>query len=595
MGRGQVLAWYGALEDIHDQVAAELALRESEERYRLASRATSDVIWDWSIATDRVTWGGAVSEVLGEASGGETSLDWWSSRIHPQDRVRVHDSIARATAGDGDLWESEYRFQHARGGYVFIYAHGFILRDGTGRATRMVGSMIDVTARKTFEEELRWAAYHDPLTRLPNRAAYAERLDEAIARARADGGCVGLIIADLNNFKSLNDNLGHDAGDALLRQIADRLVRGAPSGATVARLGGDEFAVILPGISEEDANAGTVHAVLSELKAPFLVEGMRVDVSLCAGAALWPRDAQSVADLLRCADLALYAAKADLPGTVRGFRPEMREKSEERRRMLEAARAALRDDRIVPFYQPKVCLRTGQVAGFEALLRWHDHRHGLQPPSALSAAFEDVELAVQITDRMLDTVVRDCAGWRRDVLTFGRVALNVSSADFRRTDLATRILGKLEAAGLPPTCLEVEVTESVFLGQNAGVVAGELMRLREAGVTIALDDFGTGYASLTHLQQFPVSVLKIDRTFVTDIDSQRSAIVDALLNMARSLQIVAVAEGVERPEQAAYLRSHGCDLAQGYLFSRPIPALRVPGLLASWPPEPRALADASLP
>lgn len=591
---GRVVAWYGTLEDIHDQVTAELALRDSEERYRLASQASNDVIWDWVPSTGRVAWAGAVQQILGEDLREGTSLDWWSNRVHPEDRPRVTVSITEALGGHDNYWQAEYRFRHARGDYIMIFDHAVIVRDGNFHANRVVGSMLDITARKVVEEELHRAAYHDPLTKLLNRAAYMDKLNGELSRAEAEGSSVGLIFADLNNFKSLNDSFGHAAGDELLREVADRLVHGLPVGASVARLGGDEFAIILPGLVDQDARTEAVQAVLAGLKAPYSIENTWVDVSFCAGAALWPRDAESITDLLRCADLALYAAKAEMPGTVRWFRPEMLVKSEKRRRMLDTARSALQDDRIVPFYQPKVCLRTGQIAGFEALLRWHDHRHGLQPPSAVAAAFEDVELVVQITNRMLDAVIRDRVAWRAIGIPVGRIAVNVSSADFRRHDLADRILGRLEAVELPPSCLEVEVTESVFLGQNIAVVRRELQTLRDAGVTIALDDFGTGYASLTHLQQFPVSVLKIDMTFIADIETPRGAIVDALLHIAQSLQIVAVAEGVETNDQVNYLRAKGCDLCQGFLFSRPVPALRVPGLLATWSAEADGLLGVSV-
>jgi diguanylate cyclase (GGDEF)-like protein/PAS domain S-box-containing protein len=590
---GQVIAWYGSLEDIDDQVTAELALRESEERYRLAARATHDVIWDWIIDPDHIIWTGAVRHVLGEDTPRETSSDWWLARVHPQDQTRVEGGLQEALQGSGEYWQAEYRFLNPQGDYIFIFEHGFIVRDAGGRAVRMVGSMLDVTDRKKFEEELRQAAYRDPLTRLPNRLAFVERLDAAVANARANTQCVGLIVANLKSFKSVNDRLGHSGGNALLRQVAERLTHAAPPGAMLARLGGDEFAIVLSGLSKSELDASRIQSALADLKAPYLVEDLRIDVSFSAGAAFWPRDAETADELQRSAALALHAAKAELPGTVFLFRPELRKKSEETRRMLDAARAALRDDRIVPFYQPKICLKTGQIAGFEALLRWHDHRHGLQPPSGLGAAFEDVELAVQITDRMLDAVIRDAATWRSIGAAFGRIAVNVSTADFRRQDLTDRILSRLQTHGLPTDGLEVEVTESVFLGQNAAVVAGELERLSAAGVTVALDDFGTGYASLTHLQQFAVGVLKIDKGFVADIGTQRAGIIDALLHMAQSLGIVVVAEGIEQPEQAKYLRGKGCDLGQGFLFSRPLPGLRVPAVLASWSPEAGGLPEVS--
>ncbi|WP_161600876.1 bifunctional diguanylate cyclase/phosphodiesterase [Teichococcus oryzae] len=577
---GGIVAWYGTLEDIHDQVMAELALRESEERYRLAFQATHDAIGDWSRASGRIAWAGAIATVLGHPPQDHTSSDWWLDQVHPEDRDGLEASFRAALNSGTSLWGGEYRFRAADGTYRHISSRAHIVRDAKGRLARVIGSMVDVTARKAAEQELRWAAYHDPLTRLPNRAAYALRIEQAIAEARASQTSFGLIIADLDNFKMLNDTLGHAAGDTLLCQLASRLQDGVPAGATIARLGGDEFAIILPGLTEQDAHSGAVHAVLSGINASFSIEGLSIDVNFSVGAALWPRDADNAADLLRGADLALHAAKSELPGSIRPFQPFMRERAEERKRALDSARLALRMDRIAPFYQPKVCLATGMVKGFEALLRWHDHGLRLQSPSALALAFEDAELSIQITDKMLDSVIRDCLEWKAAGIEVGRIALNASSADFRRRDLADRILARLGKAGLPTSCLELEVTETVFLGKHSGIVESTLETLSDAGITIALDDFGTGYASLTHLQQFPVNVLKIDRSFVAGLSQKRAPIVDALLHMAQSLDIETVAEGVETLEQAAYLRAQGCVMGQGYLFGRPIAASCVPLVLA---------------
>lgn len=580
---GQITAWYGTLEDIDDQVASELALRESEERYRLASRATNDVIWDWSFEQGRATWGGAVEEVLGYKNLNETTdLKWWLDRIHPRDVDHVIAAQKNAFDSGGSEWDQEYKFRKADGTYIDVASRCLIIRNEHGDPARLVGSMLDITARKQAQESLQQAAYHDPLTKLSNRAHYARMLDRALARAGKTSQYVGLIVLDLNNFKTLNDSMGHAAGDALLCEIAARLLRSAPPEATVARLGGDEFAIILPGLALLDAREETVRKILAPLETPALIEGLRVAISFCAGASIWPRDAETPGELMKCADLALYAAKADLPGTIRGFTPAMREVSESRATMLARARSALDDDRIVPFYQPKVCLRTGQIAGFEALLRWHDHRNGLQPPSSIVAAFDDVELSVLITDRMLDRVLSDVAGWKREGREVGRIAINAATADFRRGDLAERILEKVTRLGLTPSVLELEVTESVLVGQMAGRVGQTLTKLRNAGVTIALDDFGTGYASLTHLQQFPVDVLKIDRSFIDKVSTDTmgsSAVVDALLQMAKAMGITSVAEGIETIAQAEYLVTRGCDLGQGYLFGRPVGRNRVLPLL----------------
>jgi len=423
-------------------------------------------------------------------------------------------------------------------------------------------------------------AYADPLTKLPNRTVFTEQLDLALQQAGLAGGQVGLVVLDVDHFKTVNDALGHAAGDALLKEIAARLAATVPAGGIAARLGGDEFAIILPGLRPEDATVETIRAVLFGLDAPMLVEGRIIDASVSAGAAFWPQDGQCPVDLLKSADLALYAAKADGRGEARVFQSAMRQGVERRKTMLHDAREALRDDRILPFYQPKVRLITGEVVGFEALLRWQHPTNGLQPPYAIHAALEDNELAAQITDRMMDAVFADMRDWLQADVTFGKIAMNGSPADFLRRDFADRLLGRLDRFGIPAERVELEVTESVFFGQLAESVEQTLNRLSDAGVTIALDDFGTGYASLSHLKQFPVDVIKIDRSFVsrlTDNDEEEdAAIVGAVLNLAQNLRITTVAEGIETQAQAAYLRRKGCDLGQGFLFSRAVPAVRVP-------------------
>ncbi|UIJ72085.1 EAL domain-containing protein [Aurantimonas sp. HBX-1] len=579
---GEVIAWYGTLEDIDEQVRAELDLRKSEERYRLASRATNDVIWDWSYESRWTTWAGAIEDVLGypEARNGMAE-EWWINRIHPDDRDRVLRLQKAVMESGGDQWSLEYRFRRRDGEYLNMLSRCLIVRDEHGAPVRLVGSMLNITEQRRIENELQRAAHEDNLTRLANRRLYALRIHEAIERAKSDRGCVGLVVIDLNNFKSLNDCLGHTAGDAVLCAVADRLRASAPDGATVARLGGDEFAIILTGLTVADAREETVRVVLAGLEAPVLIDGLRTVVSVCAGASIWPRDAATAGDLLKCADLALYAAKADHPGAIRWFSPRMRQASEIRATMLSSARLALEEERIVPFYQPKLNLRSGKIVGFEALLRWMDHAGHLQSPAGIFAAFKDVDLSTRITDRMLERIIRDCVGWRADGVEFGRIAFNASAADFRRSDFAERVLRAIASAGLPASLFELEVTESVFIGRSSEKIVRTLETLRSAGMTIALDDFGTGYASLTHLQQFPVDVLKIDRSFVSPIlaDAESGAVVvNAVLQMARSLRIETVAEGVETLAQAEYLRARGCDIGQGYLFGRPYPADRVPEL-----------------
>jgi diguanylate cyclase (GGDEF)-like protein/PAS domain S-box-containing protein len=582
---GTILSWYGNLEDIEDQVAAEHALQDSEERYRLASLASNDIILDVSLAEDRIDWGGAAATIFGyDVIVDGTSRRWWVERIHPEDRGAVLAHFRHLTDASLMHWTQGFRFRAADLSYLNLIGRGHVVRGEDGQPTRLIGTLQDVTARTRYEDKLRRAAHYDSLTNLPNRVLFTERLEAALRDAQQGARHVGLIVLDVDRFKTVNDSLGHHAGDALLREIAVRLTARAPVTATVARLGGDEFAIILPDLASHEAGTAIVEHLFAEVAGPMFYDGRQIEVSLSAGSAVAFTDGQTGEDLHKSADLALYAAKSEGAGHLCRFRRDMRDAASRRRQMLSDARSALRDDTIIPFYQPKVSLRTGMCVGFEALLRWHDHQ-GLQRPAAIKAAFDDPGLSVQLTDRMLDRVIADMALWRESGIAFHSIAVNGSAGDFMRGDFADRILSRLHKAGLPPSSIELEVTETVFLGQLAEVVSAALNTLSREGVSIALDDFGTGYASLTHLKQFPVDSLKIDRSFVSMlgmVETEDAAIVGAVIDLASSLGIRTVAEGIETPAQLAQLIVKGCDVGQGYLFGRPMGARQVVEVISAW-------------
>jgi len=582
---GTILAWYGSLEDIHDQVLAETALRESEERYRLATRATNDVIWDWSFTDEQAAWAGAYEKVLGYPElKHKTELDWWLDRIHPDDLPRVLANQQMVFADDVDHMSEEYRFLKANGDWIDVKSRSIIVRNEAGEATRLVGSMLDITQQKKAEAELNWAAYHDPLTKLPNRALYRIRMCSAIDAARRNNDCVALIVLDLNGFKQLNDTLGHAAGDRVLEEISRRLADSLPEGATVARLGGDEFAVILPGLATPEAYRLPIQRLSDSLVEPVAFEDQRIPISYGVGVAVWPRDGEDAARLLISADLALYAAKEEMPGSIHEFSPSLRDASERRSKMLAMARAGLKEDHIVPFYQPKIDLRSGRIMGFEALLRLEGADGHFLKPAEIEAAFVDAVITVQLTNRMFSRVFADLAGWRAAGVDPGRIAINVAGGDFRRRDLAERLDSCAQAYRLTLADIDIEVTENVLIGRLGAEVSRMLQELRALGVMVALDDFGTGYASLTHLQQYPVDVIKIDRSFIDRIDlkdPKATAVIDAVLQMARRLGMQTVAEGIETMQQARYLRVRGCTIGQGYYFSRPVPAAEVATMLAT--------------
>ena len=432
-------------------------------------------------------------------------------------------------------------------------------------------------------DRLQWHASHDPLTGLGNRALFGRTLETFTAGATRP---LTLLILDLDHFKHVNDTHGHDAGDALLRIFATRLRSAVrANGDAVVRLGGDEFGVLLPGIGAGNALTRIVERIVNTVKGPFAYRGRQIDIGFTIGAAVFPHDAVHAADLIRHADVALYAGKADGRGRITLFEPSMLDAAHARAAMLERARQALADDAVVPFYQKKVDLRTGRLCGFEALLRLRRSDGGFDPPAAIAAALDEGELAKRLGSAMLRQVAADMCGWLDAGLDFGRVSINASACEIGDPGHAGRMLEALRAAGVPPSLVEVEVTEGVLLDRNVAVVEANLRTLVDAGVRIALDDFGTGYASLIHLARFPIHVLKIDRSFVAGMEhgSQRDVIVRAVLHLARALGIDTVAEGVETAAQARLLVEHRCDAGQGFLFGRPVSEPAVRALLAQTP------------
>lgn len=571
------------------------ALRQGEEHYRFSVDLNPQIPWisdaqggvrelspRWSLMT-------GIPTAQGLGTG-------WMQAVHNDDLAPL---IAKWNAALEDceaapVADARYRLRQADGTFRWVRARSYPRRDEAGQIVMWYGNIEDIHDQVIAEQALRHAAHHDALTGLPNRTGFAEEMSRALATARRLGTHVGIAVVDIDNFKSINDGLGHAAGDAVLKAVGARIHEALPPGACVARLGGDEFAIILPALQADQDCVARIGTVLEPVSNPLTVDESVVEIGLSAGVATWPLDGDVPEAVLKSADLALYSAKANGQGAVERFVPSMRHAVEARNTMLRDARASLRDQRVIAFYQPKISLKTQGIVGFEALLRWQHRERGLQPPASIAAAFEDFSLSTQITDRMLDLVLADICRWRDQGLSPGRIAINGSPADFRRGDFADRILTRLNKHGVAPSLLEVEVTETVLLSQVADTVERAFRLLREEGVTIALDDFGTGHASLAHLQQFPVDVVKIDRSFVERLDERDAsgtAIVHGVIDIARRMGIRTVAEGVETSFQVDKLRELGCDIAQGYLFGRALSADRTSQVLSRTKDHASNLAD----
>lgn len=571
---GSVHEWVGSLSDIQGRKRAEDQLRTSEERLRLALHAGRMVAWEYDPATDYITRSSNALELLGIGSG---PLSEFLERGHPEDRqVREGFTDALKTKGAGSM---ESRFILPSGKTLWLASRG-----EKADSNRIVGISFDITDRKEAEHQVWLSANHDPLTGLPNRALFQQRLDQALAEAKRDSTCVSLLMIDLDHFKDINDTLGHDAGDALLKKTAARLSAMTRDCDTVARLGGDEFAIMLVEPLSLEHAARYAEAVTKKLRKPFSHARRSITTGASIGLAAFPDHDRDLSELIKDADIALYQAKAKGRSRVVTYSPDMRQEIVERVVLARDVRKAVSRQEITPFYQPKVCLSSGRIIGFEALARWQHPKKGILTPAYFGSAFDDPELAVAIGKQMMIHVISTMREWLDSGLSFGRVALNLSSAEFDQEGLADRILGTLDDMQVPPQQFEVEVTETVLVGRSSDDVAATLKQLCEKGVRVALDDFGTGYASLTHLKQFPVDHIKIDQSFVRAIehDKDDESIVAAIIGLSRSLKLEVTAEGVETKGQAQRLQAIGCQNAQGFLYGKPVAGSQVPILLLDW-------------
>ncbi len=573
--RGSVIRWYGTLEDVHAERLAQNALSDSEERFRLAVQSARLGIWDFDCVTGVRTWSDEFRRMLGLDEGQPATTDIALTLVHPDDRERLRVMLDAVAAGAvPPHFEATLRVHRADNGALrWFRSTGWTTRSDAGRALRIVVTFRDITEEHDAEERIRWAATHDPMTRLPNRALWQATLEEMAARAQVDGKNFGLLLLDIDDLKRTNDSMGHDAGDALLCAFAERLASVAPPDAVLGRLGGDEFGLAATSLSDSAALERFSAALIDNMRMPHVHQGRSLDCGVSIGGAVLGEHAERADDLLKAADLALYASKGAGRGRLTLFQSSLRSEAQQRSSMIRMARQVVTDRLATPYYQPRIDMRSGHVLGYEALLRWHHPRMGVQLPGSIAAAFDHAEIAVALTGQMLDAVLGDVQRWLQAGFDPGRVAINASAADFASGDFADRVLGLLDQSAIPTAHFEIEVTESVFMGRGAEQVAYALRQFADAGVRVALDDFGTGFASLTHLKQYPVDVLKIDRSFVSNIeqDAGDAAIVDAIVKLGGSFGMEVVAEGVETASQVDFLLNQGCVVGQGFHLGRPQP------------------------
>ncbi|HWJ93633.1 MAG TPA: EAL domain-containing protein, partial [Telluria sp.] len=452
------------------------------------------------------------------------------------------------------------------------------VRDDEGKVTHYVGVFSDITKAKESQEKLDHLAHHDPLTALPNRLLFHDRLQHAMQRAGRNGQQLAVLFIDLDRFKNVNDTLGHHVGDELLKQVAAALQERLREGDTLARLGGDEFIVLLENVDEYGASH-VANKLVSMFEQPFMVQDYELFVTCSVGVSLFPHDADDLNMLIRNADVAMYQAKARGRNGYQLYAPSMTGEGVERLRLEAMLRRAIDKGEVFVHYQPQVEIDTGRLIGVEALVRWQNPELGLVPPVRFIPMAEDTGFIGQLGKWVLAESCRQMVRWQQAGLDVPKVAVNVSARQFERGSIAGMVAEVLKETGLAPSRLQLEVTESVIM--NTGDAMEFINDLHGIGVGLAIDDFGTGYSSLAYLKQMPVQTLKIDRSFIKDLstDANDEAITVAIIELGKSLNLSVIAEGVETEEQAAFLLRHGCNRAQGYYYGRPVSA---DDLLTTW-------------
>ncbi len=581
---GKIVAAQGIVRDVAQGERFARALHEIEERFALVAHGSNDGLWDWNIKTRRFYFSPRWKEMLGFKEDELTSSpDEWFHRVHPEDIHELRSAILRHLHGHAPHFEATYRIRHRDDSYRHMTTRGLAVRDSTGNAHRMVGSQTDITEFKLAEEQLTRDLARDPLTRLANRSCLLERLGAAMERAEKDPDYrFALLVLNLDRFTLLNDSLGHEAGDQLLELAARRLESCVRGDDLVARLGGDEFAVLADGVRDEGHAVRIGERIHKGFKTSLQVRGQRVFVSAGVGLAMGRSDYRKPIDILRDATMALTRAKAAGKARLEVFNFEMRAQAVERLLMENDIRRAMKRGEFVVHYQPIVNLVSTEIYGFEALLRWQHPDQGLIPPGEFLALAEETGLIVPLGWWVLETACQQTQAWQ-DQFVIRKplsVSVNLSARNLTAEDSVEKVAQILERSRLDAAHLRLEIREDAILSKESGA---PMKKLKEMGIAFYLDDFGKGLYPLSNLRAFPLDAAKIDCSFVGGLGQTPSStqIVQAMVGLSHSLGLKVIAEGVETADQAAQLRLLRCELAQGFLYSKPLEAGAVERLLSS--------------
>ena len=563
------------LQDVTEQRVIEASLHRAEERYRLATQSPSEGIWDWDQITGEAYFSARWQEIAGLPSADHTGhISHFTSRIYPKDATRIREYYNNLRQNELSEFNFEHRVLHEDGHWRWTRNHGTVVRDEVGGIIRIAGSISDITATKSI----------DLLTGLHNRASLLEKIEHRMENGSLNGRTFAVLILDLNLFKRINDSFGQRTGDEVLIEVARRLesTLGAASGSIAVRTSGDEFAILLDGLATIEDAVTYANLLPLVIDRPITCQGEQLTVSASIGLAMGDEGYSSPEKILEDADVAMHQAKESGKGECVVFGAHMRERTRRRVQLERDLRSAVADNQLTLHYQPKVLLETGTILGFESLVRWIHPTRGMISPGELIPYAEESGLIVEIGHWTLRESIRQLMAWRSAglVSTDLTMSVNLSTRQFEDVHLVREIQNALASEGAPAACLSLEVTESALFG-NMTRAKEILDSLRHIGVSLDMDDFGTGYSSLSYLHRLPFNSLKIDQSFVRELEQSREsrAIAKSIIHLGESLDMVVIAEGVETTQQRNLLIDMGCLYGQGYLFSKPLAAEAMAKLL----------------
>jgi len=553
----------------------ERKLRDSEERYALAVRAANDGVWDWNLQTNEIYFSSRWKKMLGYRSRdiGTDPNDWFKL-VHSDDQKLIQSNLASHLKGLTNHFECEYRIRHSNGSYLWVLSRGLAVKDENGIPYRMAGSQSDITSRKLAEERLAHDAVHDALTGLPNRVLFLDRLQNRLERTKRNpNDLFAVMFLDLDRFKVVNDSLGHAVGDQLLEIIARRLKLCVRPNDTISRLGGDEFAILLDAVNNISDTHLVADRIKGRLKTTTVLGAVERSPTASIGIVMFNQEYNAAEELLRDADSAMYHAKAMGGNQHQLFDSTMHTSAVELIQLEGELKRAVERKEWLIYYQPIINLATGKPVGAEALVRWLHPQKGILPPHDFIRVAEETGLILNIGEFVLRTACFQVKAWREAGYPKFWVSVNISGRQFHDQNLIDLIAKILSETDLPSDGLRLEITESVAI-QDMEQTIQILNKMDALGIITSLDDFGTGYSSLSYLKQFPLKVLKIDQSFIQDVETNKKneTLITTIISMARSLGLEVVAEGVEKEEQLTFLRTHNCSNVQGFLLSHPLSA-----------------------